>query len=88
MDRLSHVDHEGRAKMVDVGAREFSTAWGAIGTIAMSPNTGDLIRQNQIQKGDVFGVAQIAGIQAAKRTAELVPLCHPLVWTTSTYDWN
>jgi cyclic pyranopterin monophosphate synthase len=79
MDQLSHVDHEGRARMVDVGAKRAQHRMArAIGTIAMSPNTGDLIRQNQIQKGDVFGVAQIAGIQAAKRTAELIPLCHPL----------
>ena len=66
--------------MVDVGAKkpQHRTA-RAHGTIAVSPATRDLIRQNQIRKGDVFTVAQIAGIQAAKRASELIPLCHPLV---------
>jgi cyclic pyranopterin phosphate synthase len=80
MDRLSHVDHEGGARMVDVGAKKPQQRTArAIGMIAVSPATRDLIRQSQIRKGDVFTVAQIAGIQAAKRTSELIPLCHPLV---------
>ena len=80
MSGLSHVDDEGRARMVDVGhktpQRRRATASGAI---ALAPATLELIRDNQIKKGDVLTVAQIAGIQAAKRTAELIPLCHPLV---------
>lgn len=79
MNSLSHVDDEGRAKMVDVGAkvpqRRLARATGAI---AMSPATVALIAENRMKKGDVLTVAQIAGIQAAKRTAELIPLCHPL----------
>ena len=79
MTGLSHVDEEGRAKMVDVGdkAPQKRTA-RASGTIEISESTAALISENQIKKGDVLTVAQIAGIQAAKRTAELIPLCHPL----------
>ncbi len=77
---LSHVDEKGRAKMVDVGAKtpQFRRARAA-GTIELAPATRDLIRRNQMKKGDVLTVAQIAGIQAAKKTGELIPLCHPLV---------
>ena len=66
--------------MVDVGAKmpQFRRA-RATGTIVLSPGTRDLIRRNQLKKGDVFTVAQIAGIQAAKKTGESIPLCHPLV---------
>ena len=66
--------------MVDVGAKtpRFRRA-RATGTIVLSPGTRDLIRRNQLKKGDVFTVAQIAGIQAAKKTGESIPLCHPLV---------
>ena len=79
MNELSHVDERGRAKMVDVGAKtpQFRRARAA-GTIELAPATRDLIRRNQMKKGDVLTVAQIAGIQAAKRTADLIPLCHPL----------
>ncbi|MEA1950392.1 MAG: cyclic pyranopterin monophosphate synthase MoaC [Planctomycetota bacterium] len=80
MDELSHVDEQGRAKMVDVGAKtpQFRRARAA-GTIDLAAATRELIAGNQMKKGDVLTVAQIAGIQAAKRTGELVPLCHPLV---------
>ena len=79
MNELSHVDSEGGARMVDVGAKRPQQRMArAGGMIAVAPATRELIRQNQIRKGDVFTVAQIAGIQAAKRTAELIPLCHPL----------
>ena len=82
MDRneLSHVDAAGGARMVDVGGKKPQRRTArASGTIALSPATRELIRQNQIGKGNVFTVAQIAGIQAAKRASELIPLCHPLV---------
>ena len=80
MDDLSHVDEQGRARMVDVGGKTPQSRYArAAGTIKLAPATRDLIRNNQLKKGDVLGVAQIAGIQAAKRTAELIPLCHPLV---------
>lgn len=80
MNNLSHVDDQGRARMVDVGPkvpqRRLARATGAI---SMSAATVALIAENRMKKGDVLTVAQIAGIQAAKRTAQLIPLCHPLV---------
>ena len=80
MDHLSHVDEHGRARMVDVGGKPLQRRRArAAGTIELAATTCQLIRQNQLAKGDVLTVAQIAGIQAAKRTGELIPLCHPLV---------
>jgi cyclic pyranopterin phosphate synthase len=79
MSDLSHIDAEGRAHMVDVGhkapQRRLARARGAI---RLARETCDLIRGNRLAKGNVLTVAQIAGIQAAKRTGELIPLCHPL----------
>jgi cyclic pyranopterin phosphate synthase len=79
---LSHLDSEGRAHMVDVGhkADTLRTAVAA-GEVRMRPQTLALIRAGQIKKGDVLTVAQLAGVMAAKRTAELIPLCHPLPLT-------
>lgn len=77
---LSHVDDEGRARMVDVGGKTPQRRVArAVGSIELAAKTRALIRENQIKKGDVLTVAQVAGIQAAKRTGELVPLCHPLI---------
>jgi cyclic pyranopterin phosphate synthase len=77
--RLSHVGPSGEARMVDVSAKpETARRATARGTIRMSPATLEAVRGNQIRKGDVLSVARIAGILAAKRTAELIPLCHPL----------
>ena len=79
MEDLSHVDDAGRARMVDVGSKPLQRRRAkARGTIKMAPRTAKLIAENQMKKGDVLSVAQIAGVQAAKRTAELIPLCHPL----------
>lgn len=79
MSELSHVDSEGRARMVDVSAKpETHRVASAGGTIRMKAATLDAIRGNMISKGDVLGIARLAGIMAAKRTAELIPLCHPL----------
>jgi cyclic pyranopterin phosphate synthase len=79
MSELTHLDAESRARMVDVGGKPLQRrAARAAGSIALAPATRELIRSNQIAKGNVLTVAQIAGIQAAKRTAELIPLCHPL----------
>ena len=79
MSKLSHVDAEGQARMVDVSLKEETHRVAtAAGTIRMKAATLDAIRGNQLAKGDVLGVARIAGIMAAKRTAELIPLCHPL----------
>ena len=79
MSELSHTDETGRAKMVDVGHKTPQRRRAvARGQIALAENTRTLIRDNQMKKGDVLTVAQIAGIQAAKKTPELIPLCHPL----------
>jgi cyclic pyranopterin phosphate synthase len=77
--RLSHIDADGKAKMVDVSAKPLSARTAiASGRILLRPETIDLIERNEIAKGDVLSVARIAGIQAAKKTAELIPLCHTL----------
>ena len=79
MSELSHLDPEGRARMVDVGGKPLQRrAARAGGRILMNAETLALVRENRVHKGDVLTVAQIAGIAAAKRTAELIPLCHPL----------
>jgi len=76
---LSHVDEHGRARMVDVSEKPVTVRMArATGSIRMEPATLDAIRANTIAKGDVLGVARLAGIMAAKRTSELVPLCHPI----------
>jgi len=80
MSNLSHTDSDGRAQMVDVGSRPPQKRRArASGEIMLSSEAIGLVRQNRIKKGGVLAVAQIAGIQAAKRTAELIPLCHPLI---------
>jgi cyclic pyranopterin phosphate synthase len=79
---LSHVDAQGRVRMVDVGAKpETERVAVARGEIAMRPETLRLISAGGLPKGDVLAVAQVAGIMAAKRTAELIPLCHPVPLT-------
>ncbi|KAF0141347.1 MAG: molybdenum cofactor biosynthesis protein C [Stygiobacter sp.] len=79
MGKLSHVDEEGRANMVDVGEKkiQFRSA-RAEGFIHLQPETIALIKKSKMKKGDVLTVAEIAGIQAGKKTSELIPLCHPL----------
>ncbi|MBE0649995.1 MAG: cyclic pyranopterin monophosphate synthase MoaC [Bacteroidales bacterium] len=79
---LSHIDKDGKANMVDVGNKpiQLRTAT-AEGFIKLKPETVRLIHENQIKKGDVLTISEIAGIQAAKKTSELVPLCHPLSLT-------
>ena len=79
MADLTHIDGAGKAQMVDVGGKTATSRRArASGYIRMAPGTLDAIQRNQLQKGDVLAVARIAGIMAAKRTAEPVPLCHPL----------
>lgn len=82
MDDLTHINAQGRARMVDVSekAATLRTAT-ARGTVRLSPETLSLVQSGGMQKGDVLAVAQVAGIQAAKRTAELVPMCHPVALT-------
>lgn len=84
---LTHFDAQGQAHMVDVAAKaETHRAARATGSIRMQPATLALIAQGQAKKGDVVGIARIAAIQAAKRTAELIPLCHPLPLTHVAVD--
>jgi cyclic pyranopterin monophosphate synthase len=79
MKRLTHIDKNGRAQMVDVSAKPISKRRAvAAGKIRLQRETLALITSNQIAKGNVFATARIAGIQAAKQTAQLIPLCHPL----------
>ena len=77
--RLTHIDERGRARMVDVGGKE-ATRREAIAEaiVTMSRDTLRLVVEGQLKKGDVFGAARLAGIMAAKKTPELIPLCHPL----------
>ncbi|TVR73909.1 MAG: cyclic pyranopterin monophosphate synthase MoaC [Sphaerobacteraceae bacterium] len=83
MSELTHFDEHGRAHMVDVGSKE-STKRRAVarGRITMLPETLALIESGEAGKGDVLGVAEIAGIMASKRTSDLIPLCHPLPLTS------
>ena len=84
---LTHFDAEGRAAMVDVSAKpETARTATARVTVAMLPATADLVRAGRASKGDVLGVARLAGIMAAKRTADLIPLCHPLPITSVKLD--
>ena len=79
MDRLTHLDAEGRAHMVDVSAKPTTLRRAvAEGFVCMRPETVALIRAGGVEKGDALAVARIAGIQGAKRTADLIPLCHPI----------
>ncbi len=79
MADLSHIDDAGKARMVDVGAKPaIARRARASGSIRMAAGTLDLIERNQMKKGDVLSVARIAGIMAAKKTSDLIPLCHPL----------
>ena len=89
MTELSHIDRDAGPSMVDVGTKA-STDREAVarGTVTMQPATVDVIRSNSTPKGDVLSTAQIAGIMAAKRTHELIPLCHPLALSFVGVDLN
>ncbi len=79
MSKLSHTDEKGKANMVDVGDKPDQVRIAkAEGKIFLKPETINLIRDNQMKKGDVLTIAEIAGIQGGKKTSELIPLCHPL----------
>ncbi len=82
MSKLTHIDDQGQASMVDVGSKsETEREACAEAIVQMRPDTLKLIGEGSIAKGDVFAVARIAGIQAAKKCADLIPLCHPLMLT-------
>jgi cyclic pyranopterin phosphate synthase len=86
---LTHFDAQGQAHMVDVGAKP-STHRIAVaeGRITMQPDTLTLIQSGTAKKGDVLGIARIAGIQASKKTSDLIPLCHPIALTRVTVDFD
>ena len=87
MSDFSHFDDEGRAVMVDVGAKPATARTAtAKGTVIMAAKTLEMITAGKAKKGDVLAVARLAGIMAAKRTPELIPLCHPLMLTKVTVD--
>jgi cyclic pyranopterin phosphate synthase len=89
MKRLSHISSDGRVRMVDVSAKPQSLRLAiATGKIKVRSATANAISRNRIGKGNVFATAQIAGIQAAKRTAELIPLCHPLPLSNVEIDFE
>jgi cyclic pyranopterin phosphate synthase len=88
-DQLTHFDNAGQAHMVDVGAKaETHRIAIATGTIRMKPETLAIILSGTAKKGDVLGIARIAAIMGAKRTSDLVPLCHPLALTRVTVDFD
>jgi cyclic pyranopterin phosphate synthase len=87
MSRLSHLDASGAANMVDVSDKDVSErVASAEGRVVMQPDTLRIIREGDAKKGDVLGTARIAGIMAAKRTDELIPLCHPLLLSNIRVD--
>ncbi len=89
MSDLTHFNQAGEAHMVDVGDKAVTKRVAiAEGQIMMLENTLDLIKQGNHKKGDVLGIARIAGIMAAKRTSDLIPLCHPLALTKVTVDFQ
>jgi cyclic pyranopterin phosphate synthase len=89
MPKLSHFDESGRAHMVDVGKKPLTERQAIAGCrIVMEPETLRLITEGNVKKGDVFSVARLSGIMAAKRTSELIPLCHPLRLTSVTIDFT
>ncbi len=83
MAKLTHLDAEGRARMVDVTEKDVTSRVAvARGTVFMRPETLTLIMEKRVEKGDVFSVARVAGIMAAKKTPGLIPMCHPLSITS------
>jgi cyclic pyranopterin phosphate synthase len=89
LTRFTHFDEAGQAHMVDVGSKpETARLARAGGRIRMQPDTLRMILEGDAKKGDVLGIARIAGIQAAKRTGDLIPLCHPLGLTRVGVQWT
>jgi len=87
-DRLTHLDEKGAARMVDVGDKAVTSRTAvAEGVVHMKPETLAMIEGGTAKKGDVIATARIAGIMAAKRTHELIPLCHPLALSKATVDF-
>src|SRR5436305_15335140 len=88
MSELSHFDDQGASRMVDTSAKPATLREArASGLVRMAPATASLIRDRGLAKGDVLEVARLAGIMAAKRTGDLIPLCHPLPITSASIDF-
>jgi cyclic pyranopterin phosphate synthase len=88
MSTFTHIDEEGRVRMVDVTAKETTERVAvAQGTILMDPATFEMIRNQKVKKGNVLETARIAGIMAAKKTPDFIPMCHPLVITHVKVDF-
>ena len=86
---LTHLDNEGKAKMVDIGQKSPTERVAiAVGIITMKPETLQKIRENELKKGDALAVARIAGIFAAKQTSQLIPLCHSLPLSSVSVDFE
>ena len=86
-NKLTHLDAQGKASMVDVGAKRISERIAiASGSVVMKAETLAMIREGNLKKGDVLAAARIAGIMAAKRTADLIPLCHPIALDKISLD--
>lgn len=89
MSDLTHFNQDGRARMVDVTAKDVTERVAvARGLVKMQPNTIRAIVEGRIKKGDVLAVAQVAGIMAAKKTSDLIPMCHPLFITGADLSFN
>lgn len=89
MNKLTHFDNDGNAIMVDVSEKNESERIAtACSAISLSKETLDCIKNNQMKKGDVLGVARVAGIMAAKKTSDLIPMCHPLMITKCNIDYE
>ena len=86
---LSHIDESGKARMVDVGGKDITERVAvAACEVHMQQATFDLVKSGGFDKGDVLGVARIAGVMAAKKTSDLIPLCHPIALTQVTIDFD
>ena len=86
---LSHIDESGKARMVDVGGKDNTERVAVAGCeVHMQQATFDLIKSGGFDKGDVLGVARIAGVMGAKKTSDLIPLCHPIALTQMTIDFD
>ncbi|MBI2859666.1 MAG: cyclic pyranopterin monophosphate synthase MoaC [Chloroflexi bacterium] len=89
MDELTHIDTQGRPRMVDVGSKPDTHRQAkARGLVRMQPATFQLIKGGKVAKGDVLTTAQLAGIMAAKRTPDLIPLCHPILINSVTVEFS
>ncbi len=86
---LSHIDESGRARMLDIGPKDVTERVAMAGCeVHMQQSTLDLIKSGGFDKGDVLGVARVAGVMAAKKTSDLIPLCHPIALTQVTIDFD